>query len=519
MMTKSYLKLFFKSCDIAGSEINLNYKGNSTIKTVLGGILSLILIIFTLFCISYFGADLIQREKPISRFYKEFHNQSIVNLTDFPLLMTFASNTGNPITNVERYLTIDNLYYVIDLDYVTKKQVSQVYYLYSEPCNENHYSKYKDLIEKDSNVPLTVSYCINPHKINYLNGIINENDNVFAQNDFSNVPSNFVVTLVHTCKNSTRNNNSCAPPSEIDKFISDGSFLSVFYIDNYVNLNFFDAPHVSFVNNFVQAISKGMSKANHMKVKNTNIYTDSGVILEDIQEKHFHQVEDISIDILSPSDNLLLLYFETTRMSDNYYRKYVKLQDLIANIGGLIKFLFTLTSIILSVYTDKYKLIDISNSLFKVRRVVNTENNTNNALLVKSDPRIITPINTVLANKIQQDMKTRGRNLDINLMDYVKAQFKCKSKYTKMHYASLDALINNNLDIMEIIRCILKVDKLVEKVFNVNEVKLLNDKALLMMNDQTFIKDIKVYDTEKSNTTSKLATMMKDCNIIQKMYL
>jgi hypothetical protein len=515
MSESNYFKLFFKHCDIVGSEINLNYKGNSSIRTAFGGILSIILIIFTIFCISYFGADLILREKPISRFYKEFNNESRVNLTDFPLIMTFVSNSGNPAKNVDRYLTIEALYYVIDLNDTTKAQVSKINYLYVEPCNETHYYKYKDLIEKeDSNVPLKYSYCINPYKVNYLNGTINENDNVYALNDFGNVPSNFVVTLVHSCKNSTLKQ-TCAPQSEIDSFISTGSFLSVFYVDNYVNLNFYDTPNVNFVNTFVQAISKGMSKANHMKVKKTSVYTDSGVILEDMNEIHFQQVESIQVDILSPSDNMLVLYFEATKMSDNYYRKYVKLQDLIANIGGLIKFLFTVTSVILSFYTDRYKLIDISNSLFQVRRIC-SQNDSNNIML-KSDSKIITPLSSVIANKrLAQDTKPRGYGLDAGLVDYIKAHLKCKSRYSKSHYASLRTLISNSLEIREIINCILKVDKLVERVFDTDEVKLLNEKTLLLMNEETFIKDVTIFNKDRRKTVCKPAALLKEEKIVLK---
>jgi hypothetical protein len=459
MSNESYIKLFFNSCDIIGSEIKLNYKGNTSIKTVFGGLMSLILILFTLFCISYFGADIIQREKPISRFYKEFTNQSIVNFTDFPVIMILTSGTGNPVPNIERYLEIDAVYYILSYDEKAKVQVSNRYSLFVEPCNEKHYYKYKDLIErKDSNVPLNVAYCINPYKVNYLNGTINDNDYIYALNDFGNIPSNFLIARVHSCINTTANNNSCASESEIDD-----SFFSAFYVDNYVNLNFYDVPNISFVNNYVQAITKGLCKGSHMKIKNTKILTDSGIILEDVSETSFHQLDTIYFDILSSGNNFLYLYIEATKMTDNYYRKYVKLQDLIANTGGLIKFLFTISSVILTVYTDKHKLVDISNSLFQVQRIsMENESNTN---LVRFESKMATPVGLVFANPLQQEKRQKHKNIDTSFKDYIKARFGCKSKYIISHYIGLNKLIENSLEMREVINSVLKMDKLVNKVF------------------------------------------------------
>jgi hypothetical protein len=513
MSSKSYLNTIFETCDITGSQIKLNYKGHTSIKTFFGGIMSLIIMLFTLFCISYFGIDLIQKQKPISRFYKEFVNESIVNFTDFPVMMIITNPSGLPVPNLERILYIDAVYYILGYNAEEKVQKSNRYNLFVEPCNESHYSKYKDLIDK-SNVPLKYAYCINPHKIDFLNGTISNDEYLYSLNEYGNVPSRFSIARVRSCKNTTTNGNNCAPDYEIDAFLSGGSFFSAFYVDNYVNLDFYEEPNVSFVTNYVQAITKGMTKANHLKVKNTNIYTDSGIILEDISQQQFHQVDNIANDIISSTEYLLALYIDTTKMTDNYFRKYVKLQDLIANIGGLIKFLFTISSIILSFYTERYKLIDISNSVFQVQKAP-MNNEGSNINLVGLESRVATPVSLDKAFNRSPQIERKGcRDMDANIGDYIKAQFKCRSKYSKSHYNSLRNFIQNSLEVKEIIKCVLRAEKLADGVVNLDDSRQQN-KTLLFMDDKMFIKDVKgvkekITTSTKYHLTSRKMVIGKD---------
>jgi hypothetical protein len=493
-----------EKCDLVGSEIQLYHKGSSRVKTTLGGLFSVILLIFTLFCISYFGSDIVQKQKPTYRFYKEYSNESTIAFPDFPLMIILTTNTGAVIKQPERYYYMDAVYYVLELDQQSKTFKSRGYSLYVEQCNSTMYPKYKELIDSPSNgVPVSSAYCINPNKINYLNGTIGTNETLYALNEFGNLPSRFAFTRLHICKNTTENGNSCATPAEIDALMTMGTYISVFYVDNYINLNFYENPYVSFITNYAQAITKGICKANHIKVKTTKIFTDSGIILEDTDEINFHQVEGISSDLINNPDSLVLFYIETTKMSDNYSRKYVKIQDLIANIGGLIKFLFTIASVIMSFYSEAYFTIDIANSLFQVRGGEEDNNHLSRSNVIKSESRSVIPaFNFTAINNREKSF----RNIDVSLGDYIKSFIFCKSKYKREQYRSLQTLINGSLEVRKIISSIFQAPGRFDKIS-------------LLINDNNFTKEeiaiSKEVESSKNVQTIKVGRKVNDIIKIQ----
>jgi hypothetical protein len=82
---------------------------------------------------------------------------------------------------------------------------------------------------------------------------------------------------------------------------------------------------------FLTDSSLGLNKlvitSNYVKVKNTLIETDSGILMEDVSAETLLQSELSNVDILMESQTVLTnLVIKGTRLQDVYSRRYIKVQ-------------------------------------------------------------------------------------------------------------------------------------------------------------------------------------------------
>jgi len=85
--------------------------------------------------------------------------------------------------------------------------------------------------------------------------------------------------------------------------------------------------------------------ANNLKVRDFKIqeeilYTDNGIFLESYEEKMFLKMiesQTDSIDFYIKSKEIIQLNFYSSNRSENHYRYYIKITDILSSMGGLIK--------------------------------------------------------------------------------------------------------------------------------------------------------------------------------------
>jgi hypothetical protein len=204
-------------------------------------------------------------------------------------------------------------------------------------------------------------YCLNLNKT-LTNGTVVDVPNIYYENENGAADSSFIVTSIRKCTNST-SNPRCAPKEEIDRVGVD-LFLMAYVIDCYVDLSDYANHYKQYLQSILINISPNVVKATHVVVKNTYIKTDSGIIMEDIDEKNIHQIESSRTDVVTSPYVFYSFYLESTRITDRYNRKYVKIQDLVANIGGLIRCLFLVSSLLTTFFSESKLYIDLINNLY-----------------------------------------------------------------------------------------------------------------------------------------------------------
>jgi hypothetical protein len=428
MLTK-----FIKLIDFIGNDISLLHKGSKRVKTVLGGLMTIIISVFSVYSIVYFGKDLFARESPNSRFSKAYQNSSRIMTEDRPLVFNIINGRGANIPSADKYLTFTAKRYENLPD--GNVTISNIFVERCDP--DKHIPKFKDLYIK-SGIDLSTSYCSNSKKVQFSNGTIGEQD-IYFENEYGAYPSVFTIYYFDSCKNTTANGNWCAPQEEINA-VEENMYFKAALVEEYIDLSDYKDPSKTYLQTYTTNISPKVYKNTHVVYKNTYITTDSGIIMEDPSTVNRAQLDSIRTDLGQNVNGYYKLYFESTRITDNYFRKYVKVQDLVASIGGLVKFIFIFSALLLHYYSKDVLNFDIAEALYTEQ-----EGRTimSGGVLPGStafDLKDISVNNLVGPTYTVKDFRP-------SVKDCIKAIFKCKSRYTKKHYEQLRDLIKEKFEL------------------------------------------------------------------------
>ena len=222
------MKTFIEKCDFLSHKVTLtfNEKGDIGYKTFIGGIISLISIIISFACITYFIIHMFLRED--FTIIQSTEIDPYVNLTNsnkLPFLLRLTNTYAIPYENDEK------LYYITasiwfggtneTLSY-SAKQYSQS--IKVEKCDINkHFSdEYKDYFKNIQD--LNSYYCLS---------LRNSSETIYGVYG-SVFPFSYYSITLRFCKNTTENNNSCYTINQIKEII-DHPYLSVIFIDYSIN--------------------------------------------------------------------------------------------------------------------------------------------------------------------------------------------------------------------------------------------------------------------------------------------
>jgi hypothetical protein len=214
--------------------------------------------------------------------------------------------------------------------------------------------------------------------------------------------------------------------------------------------------------------------------------------MEDVNEVHALQVNPIRTDITTGVPFYYSVIFESTKITDNYSRRYVKIQDFIANIGGLIKFLLTFSSIIMSIFSQDYLCIELGEHLFSFSKEIpkrHSQMNVNsfpsfvNEQLKKSTnvkEAVYSNLNIKVINS--SEMPKQNLNFEevrISFSDYVGSLLFCRSKNGRSTYTSLIKIINDKLEIRYLLKSCMRVDTYYKNILTEDQRKLVDDRPRL----------------------------------------
>ena len=276
-----------------------------------------------------------------------------------------TNQAGSSLVNQERIFNFAAEFweYYQETNATTNKTIliSKKTSLPVEKCDTNKsFGEYKDLYQDLST--LSSSYCITPGKHNVtLYGVFGQIKTGFS---FINIYMNKCINGTDTSISSGRTD--CYSQTDINKALSVVNFAYTF-VD-------YDIDHEN-VSNPVTAVSRtellALSSTIFTRIlqyrKNVIYNSDYGFVFEDKETLKLSQHDTLSYSVDLRSQGVYPGSFSSmgiflSSKTDKYNRSYAKLQNLLANIGGIVKLVMNLAQIIVFLITRKIFYLSIINS-------------------------------------------------------------------------------------------------------------------------------------------------------------
>ena len=314
--------------DFFGSKPGFFVNGCETHRSIFGALISIVIcsIIFSFFCI--FLNQIIRHNKP-----NIVHNDFI---DDNP--SPYALDNNNFIFTLS--LQYPNYTNFIDEKVYTIK-AKKVAYVYNE-------KKEYQTIEKDINVykcsdfnfslipeyfkSLNIEnlYCLD------LNGVILQGE--YGKNNWQTINVYF-----YKCLNSTENNNMCDLDEDIEKTLM-GGYIDLFITDFKVITNDFSNPIKIYGKNLFGSISIRHYSDYWLYLKRKEVISDIGLIFTDYKKETcltFDKMTETQY-ITEENVNFLTLIIRISTNREEVLRTYLKLYEAAANVGGVVKIMFSI---------------------------------------------------------------------------------------------------------------------------------------------------------------------------------
>jgi len=258
--------------------------------------------------------------------------------------------------------------------------------------------------------------------------------------DYSEVEQHFLFYEIYVCKNKTDSEGNhigkiCPPIEVMKEALNSEYYIYLTYKDYYIDPKNFTYPVRSRFSTLYARIAYDLFKEVEVYFKNINLNTDVGLITEDHVEHNTFQISqkvmDIGFNAIGEGGLVATLWIYINREVDYYTRRYLKLQELGASIGGIFKF-FHLSCFIINYLFNNFDmnihiinlLYNFDEVLFNKDEVISKEAIHNNYNKLKNLKEISLNLNKKEGNESKEEKKAytklnnflqkRGKVVDVS---------------------------------------------------------------------------------------------------------
>lgn len=346
----------FYHLDCLSIEPKLLIFGKERYKTKLGAIIGLFSTTLILAMSAYFIYETLDKENLTIYMNLKRITNPLLNMTNMPMMIHLLDRNSIPIYNPnESYfeMKIQNLNVVPD----ENKSLNSTRLTFDfDKCNlKNHFGNHSSYFE---NIPyLTDYYCIPPSV------------NRSMWNTYGDTINGYGIWSIwlYACVNTTQNNNKCAPKKEISTAL-ETVFWSLTFLDYDVDHTNYENPAVLYTRTERFQVGLSIYKRHIFTSKLVGYNTDYGFAFSDHRVREFHQFDKFSVDVdlrtgSQFSGGFSNISFRVNPLMDYYNRRYVKVQMMVANIGGVIKGILFMGSLFVNLFVKKLFYTDLYNHL------------------------------------------------------------------------------------------------------------------------------------------------------------
>lgn len=313
---------FIRKLDFVSPEVKLRTYGESRFKTLLGGIISLIMIIAVIFLTAYFLKIMFNRELIWVTYNELLNSNPFFNLTKYPIYFSLVDNAGNMIKDIDNLIEIK-----------------------TELISNSFYKKNSTFILNSDFIQM--KNCDFDKKFWCFS---DEVDLILSKNS-----QNFTKLII----NINKKNNSL-----INSNFLDGAFINLNFIEYQIdNLN--TSAGQLYLHNERMQISTNLYKNFLFTIREVRHNTDVGYVFFEHVENVYHAIEPMreSVYFKQSNENLASIEFRVSDRLDYYKRIYFKFQDVLADVGGIIESAIFFCLVIESYLAQKVTYCSLGNDL------------------------------------------------------------------------------------------------------------------------------------------------------------
>lgn len=465
------MKKILKQLDFSGATVSWNVCDETRTKTMFGAFFSLVSIGTLIYITWVSGKDMIYKSKPTV-------NTEDISYSSRPALALNDQTFSVAITcqDYRQKNFLDPNYFNIEA--FSTRLINS---------NSTYIEQKLELIQCNySNFPtFSKEYLDSSGMLNYL---CIKDQNVYISGYLDEPSLDYLSLVISPCRNSSEHN-SCVSIDEIKSVFENNPTpltFSIYFKTSIINTLDYETPFKSYMLNIWENIQFGTHKMTTVFIRQDVVSTDSN-ILEKSENDEFAIMYDSLIKDSYPAksaDPLVEIMILVANHNLNYHRKYLKLLDLCATIGGLTKFLLTASQIL--VYSLSITITNkrILNKLFHYN--YNFENLNSLSLSTK------------LNNYFQDGRSTLSRCIKKDNLEKKTLEFKpyeylcivpcfrfCASKNSKLKwrlYENSKTIISSKLDISNALPIFQEFVKLKEMLMNKDQIDVFECQAKSKMN-------------------------------------
>ena len=352
---------FFRWIDFLKPNVGLAHRGDIFQYSPFTGIVSLIQIILTIASIVYFSKSIISRQQPTTHIYEGYSEDKgsfSINSTSFSHSITFNTYNATSLVNndFESFLIIGikkNLNYYINIYKNNKSKID--HWLYG-PCDKSDFQKIENEYEE---MIYSSSACIKKYYNSDDNIYYDKNDKNFKWPQLaygnSNGDDNNYNVIIEKCQEDTLNlilgeGRHCRSDLERENIIKSGRWVLFNFLDYDIDLYDYKYPNSSYWYTMENNIDNDYLTLNYINFNPITVKTNKGVVLDHTEKKvsyEFNRNDVVTQHKTEKKDKIYMYYNIILNNRMKYYeRRYKKLQDVIAQIGGFVKIIGSITSFI-----------------------------------------------------------------------------------------------------------------------------------------------------------------------------
>jgi hypothetical protein len=321
--------------DLLGHKPELFYQKEDRYKTTLGSLLTIVIGLLSILAFIGFGLNLLLRKNPTGVYNKELNEDKNVEVKDLFFLFAPHLPLGLRLEEFSRKFEMRLRYF--DTDFISEDRRTNTTIAQT--------------------IPLVYCTETERYKNNYLNVTshmtLNHSDYWCIPDDFTKSISgsqgsskfSFMGIVMAFCTNTTRND--CYTVTQIQS-LHPAVILQVLTLDRYVDPKKYNSPIKPLFTTDLNKLDTKALRNDFIWLKYTEIITDSGWIIESPDTVSTFQISNKQFTY-APGIGTVVLQMDIAMdtLKDVYYRKYQKIQDVLASAGGFIKMILLISQFII----------------------------------------------------------------------------------------------------------------------------------------------------------------------------